>query len=691
MDGIVINGQKVVIPGVFSEVEASELAGKVAASRGYIGLCYESERGGEPLIPYVTTSPAVIRKMLPARLATIIGALAFNASKDTTRIPSGGAQGVILVRVNPATRATFQLVDDNAAAAVDVHAKDWGNYGNDIIVTVEAGTTSGKKFTASLGSTTEEFDNVGDMDVFTVDYDDSDIPAGVTLQSMLGYVNPIAVAPAPVFYVNGKIRIVGGTAAFDPRAWMAFDGNQADASGRLKFTVVDQDAAKTITIVGTRKDTGAAVTDVIAVADDVTEVYSTHTFSEIMSIDVSGLTGNVDMEFSAFNLNPATYKTIAGIVDRVQGRGRGFTATFDTTKKTLGVENLDKDFGTGGTGADLTAPGHTFTADLYDFLNNVSSSIVTLSRADGALNLVATQGPSSLTGGADGVATTGAGGDWDKGFQALRAVNASHIVPRTGEKAVHELLSTHVSYMCGAGRNERIGFCGCPAGTGKSTATTGLYARSAALNDRNISFCPQEIQIYDENGDTLWLEPFDTALLAAACDAGRTVTDSITWATANILAYRDQPNHSTSPWNSEDDKADLIEHNMFLLETRPGTSLIQWTRDVTTWQQDDNPIFCSVFANEGLNASVKNVRQKVETLIGKGSAVVTSNAVKRVVNKELARQKNATEPEIKDYDPKSVNVEDLGNGFTFDYRVAPAEAIYFIRAIAHVARMPSNA
>lgn len=688
MDGIIINGQKVVIPGVTSLINASALAGRGAASRGYVSYLYEAERGGEPKVPYILTNPAAVRRTLPARLATIVNKMAFAPSLDTDRIPTGAA-AVILVRVNPAERAVLQLVDANAVAAVDVKAADWGNYGNDIAVTVAAGTTAGKKLTVTLGSLTETFDNVGDMDAFKLLFTPGSLPAGVSLTSMLGFVNPLATGTAPAVYVNGKIRIAGGTAAFDPRAWMAFDGNQGDASGRLKFTVTDQGSAKEIVVVGTRKDTGAAVTDTIAVADDQVTAYSTYTFSEISSIDVSDIAGDVDMEFSAFNLTASSYATLNAVVDRVTSKGRGFSATFETTKKNLPVTDLDYDLGSGGTGNDLLSPGHIFTADLYHLIANVSSTIVTLTRATSARNIVANQGPSNLTGGANNIASTGAGGDWDDGLTALKAITTSHVCARTGEKAVHGLINTHIQYMCGAGRNERIAFLGCPAGTGKTTADTGLYARTAALNSRNVALCCQETQIYDENGEAIFVEPYDTALLAAACDAGRNTTDSITWAVVDVLAFRDQPNHSTSPWSTRDDMAELIEHGLLLLGQREGTTLIQWVRDNPTYQTDDNPIFCSIFANEGLNTSNKNLRRKLETRIGRGSTVVTANSVRSWALAELRRQKK--DLEIKDYDPRSVQVEDLGNGFVVDYRVAPAEAIYFIQATAFVQRMPTNA
>ena len=688
MDGFIINGQKVVIPGVTSENEANELAGKAAASKGYVAYLYEAERGGEPWVPVILTSPSAVRRQLPARLATIVSKLAFSPSTDTPRIPTG-AQAVVLVRVNPAQQAALDLVDANDIAGVNVLAKDWGNYGSDIIATVEAGTTKGKKFTVALGATSEVFDNVGDMDAFSAAFVPNVLPAGVVITSVLGFVNPLAAAPAPVFYVNVLLALTGGTAAFDPRTWMAFDGNQAEADGKLEFTFDDQGAGpNAIVITGVRRDTGATVVDTIAVLDNAVTAKSTYSFSEITSIDVSQLTGSVGMSFSAFCLSPATYKTFAGIVDRVDSKGRGFEAAFITTKKTLEVANLDKDFGSGGTGNALTGGGHTFTADLYDFITGVTSAIVSVSRAATGVNVPKNQGPSTLTGGSDGVATTNAGGDWDKGLTAIKALNVSHVVPRTGDKAVHTLVSDHITYMCGAGRNERIGFVGCPAGTGKETATTGLYARASALNSRNMTLLAQEIQIYDENGEALWLEPFDTALLAAACDAGRPITDSITWALVDILAFRDQPNH-VSPWNVVDDATELVNHNICLIETRPGTALMQWTRDVTTYQTDDNPIFCSVFANEGLNTSNKNIRQKLEIMIGRGPKYASAKNAKRVVLKELRRQKDAFE--IKDYDPKSVTIDDLGNGFRADWRVAPPEAIYFIQATTHVARMPSNA
>ena len=690
MDGILINGQKVIIPGVTTRINATELAGRGPAGGGVIACLYEGERGGEPWVPSIFYNPATLRRTLPARIATIVGKLAFAPSKDEQRIPRG-ASAVVMVRVNPAERSTLQLIDANAVACCDVKARDWGNYGNDIIVQVAAGTNQGRKLTVALGSTTETFDDIGVLDAMTALYVEGSLPADVSIVSMLGVVNPLAGAGEPGFYVNAKIQVVGGTAAFDPRAWMAFDGNQGDATNRVKFTFVDQNAPKTITIKGLRRDTGATVTDEIAVIDDQTTAYSTYSMSEITEIDCSGMAGNVDIEFSAFNLSITQYTTVAAVRDRVVSKGRGFDVTFGSPRKLLPIADLDYALN-GGAGNDIVAggAGHTFTADLYHFVTSVASSIVTVERSATGRNVAAVQGPSNLTGGLDGTAGTGAGGDWDKGLAALRALEVSHVTARTGDKAVHALISDHIAYCNGAGKRERIAILGAPAGTGKSTATTGLYARTAALNSRNIALCAQETAIYDENGQELWVEPFDTAILAAGCDAGTNAGDSITWATVDVLGFRDQPNHGTSAWAVIDDLADLLDHNLLLLEQRPGaTPVYQWARDVTTHQIDDNPIFCSIFANRKLNDSTKNVRRRLEVAIGRGSVVMSAAGVKRLVLSELRRQKSAGE--IKDYDAASINPEDLGNGYRVSWRVAPVEAIYFIDAEANAARMPQAA
>jgi hypothetical protein len=666
-DGFTFQGQLVYTPGVYGEVNVSELGGSGPTSRGIVAVLGEWARGGEPKKPRAFTSGLGFAQVYPARDATILSKLLFAPSKDAERIPNG-AQSAVMIRVNPATRAQLELLDSTATVAATVQAADWGVYGNEIQVTVASGTVSGKKVTVvDADGVTWVKDNVGAQNALRLTYTAT---PGQAVATMLAAVYPNATGTSPAAQVTYSFTRTGGIAAFNPAAWMAFDGT-------LTFTYTDPGADKVIVVKGIDKVTGEATTESVTAGNGTTTVTTAGSWSEVTEIDISAMPAtDVTVSGSAFALAANTYNTVQKVADRINTVGRGFAAVRLVAITPFAMSNMDE-----LTAQDINGASKTFTANLWHFVTNATFSAVTITRAATGKAIVANSSAASLAGGTDGTAGTS---DWTAGLLAAQAVNATHIVVLTGTEAVHSLVGDHVTYMNGRGRNERTAFVGPDSGEGFDD----LYARIAALGSRNVTFCPQRIVIRDDTGENVTLEPCYAALLAAACDAGAKVDVGLTHASVDVVDVYDEPSLALDAWSVAVDRERLLQYGFNVIEAAQ-TGGWRWARGVTTNVADNNPFKCSIYANKNINLSLKNVRAEVEEFIGRGNAAVSSSVVRSAVVTELERQKAARE--IREFDPKTVVAIPAGNAYAIAYSADPGEEIQFISVRPNMVRLNTTA
>lgn len=168
---IFFGGRRINIPGAYSVIDASSLAGVSPGAVGIVALIGTAE-GGKPLSVDSEFSDATRPEKIIQRYRSgdlrIAGQFAFDPSNDDA-IP-GGAQRVVAVKVNPATQSEATLADDNAVDAAELLSVDYGQFTEQISIEVAAGTAQGKKYTIVFEGTTEEFDNVGGSAIFDALY-----------------------------------------------------------------------------------------------------------------------------------------------------------------------------------------------------------------------------------------------------------------------------------------------------------------------------------------------------------------------------------------------------------------------------------------------------------------------------------------------------------------------------------------
>jgi hypothetical protein len=673
----VINGVGSYEEGVRTRADFSALEGAGTATKGTVGLLMETSRGGKPTTGQEITSAATLRRLIPEPYATYLEKTLFAPGKQSDRIPMG-AQKIIFVRVNKAEQGTLTLVNDDGDA-VDLKSADYGLYANDILVTVANGTSVGRKVTAVLGSVTEVVDDAGDLDALQLKFTAPDTP-GYTVLGMVATVDPD----------------VGVQVDFDLRHadnstwdWTAANNKMA-IDGPLTITIEHTELAnKVFVVTGRNKANGAVTVENVQIDAGLKTETSLTEWSEITSIELPDLLdggNNNRAEFTghAFDLPVATYDTISKVAARVATKAAaGFTATLKTAKTSFLVSDLDK-------ASDQTiVGGHTFTADLYDFIEDVNAglTLITAERAASvtAAGLPNTIGETAMAGGNDGLYDDGT--SWTDALKELKKWGKSLLLPMTADAGILASCLDHCVYMWGRGKYECAMFAAPPA----QTDLTGedddnLYAKTRAFNSELVTFTPQEIKLYDHNRVAQWLSPMWTAALACGCEAGRSPDYGLTHAYVDVVDYRDNPD-GDSPWTVEDQTEELLGHGCFVLERNLSTGGVRWKRDVTTYQIDSNPIKSSLFAMTQFALSTRDLREWLEIQIGKAQWTGSRKDVEKLARQRLEYQIGAKM--IKAFKPRTVKAIDLGNGFRVDWHVAPAETTYFIEAVAHPMRMPS--
>lgn len=168
---IFFNGRRINVPQVVSKIDASALSSISPSAVGIVALIGNVE-GGVPLTVDETYSDMTRAGQVFDRYRTgdlkTASLFAFEPSSDEA-VPNG-AQKIVAVKVNPATRSTATLQDGSAVNAVDLTSHDYGLFTEQINITVEAGTTQGKKLTIVFEDESEVFDDVGGDPIFTVGY-----------------------------------------------------------------------------------------------------------------------------------------------------------------------------------------------------------------------------------------------------------------------------------------------------------------------------------------------------------------------------------------------------------------------------------------------------------------------------------------------------------------------------------------
>ncbi len=149
------NGREWITPATMSAVNDSAMAPQ-SASAGNVACFLGESVGGEPGVVLSFGSPQEAQAALISGELLTAAMKAFSASDET-----GGPAQVDVVRVNPATQSSLNLLDNTSDVCIVVKSADWGSYTAQIKLTVEEASGGlGYSATVAYGSASYSADNL---------------------------------------------------------------------------------------------------------------------------------------------------------------------------------------------------------------------------------------------------------------------------------------------------------------------------------------------------------------------------------------------------------------------------------------------------------------------------------------------------------------------------------------------------
>ncbi len=195
---------------------------------------------------------------------------------------------------------------------------------------------------------------------------------------------------------------------------------------------------------------------------------------------------------------------------------------------------------------------------------------------------------------AGGSQSSAATSDWTAALAAMQQVACFNMTAMSEAAAVQSVLSTHLTYMQGPGRNPRNGWAGMP-----SMATlTQARSRRNTFNFRQMGLVVDDIQRPSPIGGQEWRSPKWWALQIAAMQCG--TDESLTYKVPNIDGFR---RSSTIPGAEVSNNPGIAAGLTLLGQPLNGQSAIltRILRALTTWATNNDPAQTDVRANQSLN------------------------------------------------------------------------------------------
>ena len=690
-----LNGLRIYRPGIYGVIDASNLGGS-GISTGNVALV-----GAFPSLeqyePWTFTSARAVRDFDPDDLTLQTNAkLAFSPSSDD-RVP-GGASTLTLVNIQGNTQAAYPGAKDaNGADSITLKSKLWGKKGNQVFAAfgVNASDSTAIDVKIGKGSKTETYTALASGSVADFYYEGDGATSGLSTSTLsIDHAQLLWKWTKDLTWAGGGAQ--GGTQS---QVFAMTDAIVENAS-TLHLTYTDGAtvlvAGKTLqaTVVGKDK-TGAAVTGIAtityaefnadpAVSKAVQFNAADVEWGEVTSIQFDADQGDIDGQMrltgTAYDLDLTTFNyvgQVTSLIDNNSNKGFHATALHPRINKIPATE-MDKQASINVANA-AGASGNKLTVrcDVWAILQGLSSSqMVTATRAPSA-NL--RPGPASLAGwageqfyfvGGSESATTTA--NYDSALAAILYSDIQIVVVMSDDVTVAQKLSAHCVLAAISGY-ERNGYFGCPA---DKTLTSAFTDYTSKINSRHVSLTGQEVYVEDASGALVWMTPTSLAIIMAGMQAGTSVATPLTWKRPALFNVRQK-------WDLNRDSNDAISKG--LINISKDNLGFKVERSVTTWLEDDNPVYSEVSANESINTSVRDLRAQLNIRIGDAVYGNTPSKLKSVVESRLNQQ--VADGVIKAW--RNVDMQDLGDTIKINYEVAAVEPLNFIQITASVVRIAS--
>ena len=622
--GIYFRARGILKPGVYSDINAEAMIPNRPGPLNTIGVIGVA-KGGAPTTVITVNSPIEARDIL--RDGDLMRAieLMYDPSGDPL-VP--GAGEIKLVRLNKATRGAITL-----DSKLTLTSKDYGEHVNNIRVTVETGSVSGKKLTVEHvpDRLIEIFDNLGRA--FSIQY----TGAGSAATMSLGQIASPGSAPTGV--AAGSGGTLATTSYYAKFTHVDELGNETAPSpesaavpvtgptGKVTWTVPALPVGAVATRVYVRETAGALALS----GSTVTTTYETTALPGVGAATPPAsnttakalrtvVTGGVAGDAVSIRLTDPAYDTVQDLVTFLDGH-QSYTATM-LGDPDLAAADLDL-----ATAVDIKAAAYTAQAALGALLHRINgrSQLVTATRTNPAQTEVApaNQAFTFLSGGSEGANPTNA--DWQQAID-LFATETIHILHVCSDNvAMHAMALAHCDQMSNVvNRKERITFVG---GAANETVDAVLARAQALSSPRLVVPYPGISRINLQTGATDALSPQWTAALLAGMAGGLRPEEPLTFKQVRAVALE------KALTLTEMEK--LLNGGVTPLEYVKEDGIFRVVQGITTYLKDANVIYRKIAGQRIADYLAKEVRDACAPFIGRVADKRTVNSIVNAVVTKL--------------------------------------------------------
>ena len=365
------------------------------------------------------------------------------------------------------------------------------------------------------------------------------------------------------------------------------------------------------------------------------------------------LTGGVNLTIDS-NEAPDLRAAIA-LLDQVEG----LSATLiEPSLITLAELDYSTTTITTGANGDISAPGLALARALS------ASRLVSVAQDTTSAAGTLSAGTETATGGAQGSAL-----GWAAALAAIEAQSVQFVCLFTTDGAAQSLLAGHLTAAALAGY-ERQAFSAVPSTSSLSAARTA----AAAINSPGVALAAQSVSLYNPRGRLASLDARYTALMLAGMKAGSDIGEPLTRKRPAILS-------TSQIWDTHADIEAALRAGLCVITRDQVGPRVE--RSLTTWLEDNNPVYTEISAYESVLFSVRDLRAALADQIGRPTKASQMSLIESRVNARLAAQ--VKDGRIKAY--QGVTLEDMGDQVAISYQVAPVEPLNFIAITAIAQRL----
>ena len=676
-------GLRLYRPGIYAQVDASALGGSggstgnVAVVGPFPGLQHDT--------PLTFTSPRAVGDYDPTDLdMQLVAKLAFQPSTDD-RVP-GGAASLTFVNIQDVTQAVITLMDSAGAGSLKLKSKLWGKKGNQTLVSVKTNLldTNAVDVVLKRGGQTETYDAVQSGKLCSIYYDGDDLTATTCTASptqlKVDWEMTLQSASASFEKVLDSL-VINGVLKCDPIATDPPGANFDDVTYTVEGVTTAGEAKTVAHVLELPGNTSNP--DEFTIQDNGADVQ----WKSISKITITQSAGPTDITHkytgTAYDFDTADYTYLGEMVGLIDNdSAKGFHAEqIHPRLNSIPATSFDAVsgdcFSSGAATAKIEPRG-----DLWELYNKLAvSQLVTAELVTGAtkppkqfgaaLNGDNTAGTLDMqeffTGGTNGAFSDA---DYDGALASIEYADVQIVVGMSDSVVVHKKLSQHCVNSAIAGY-ERNAWCG----TSTNQSLANVFSNfTSKINSRYVSVVAQQAQVENALGKLEYVEPKYLAVMMAGMQAGTPVATPLTWKRPSVFATKQL-------WDINRDANEAISKG--LVNVSSDNLGLKIERSVTSYMEDDNPIYSETSAFESVQTSVRDLRAALLIKIGNPVYGATANKMRGIVETRLNDQIRAGF--IKTW--RNVILEDLGDTIKISYEVAAVEPLNFILVTASVVRI----